>query len=441
MPNSLTLDTTIEHGFSLRSPQEGAKLGFFETEDGVENGENVFVFVVHYDFKGCAGDWPRPGNNKDVENLRETFGEKRSCRFREWSSPRKEDFLTLLANENKLKRYFASEDDAPSVFVLYVLSHGDEDGVIYTDTPYYLNQYETFNTKDVFDSLEHVFSKSLKFIFLGPCRGKVDDKVFNPNDGQLPNKNSCRVSFEPKARNLIILYSTVETTAAKRDDGGTWMVKFSCDQLNEMRKNESVTKFLTGVQNRIHTETTMFRNQGQTPELKMNSQDRKFTFSCLDKKILASSSRTGTDAKGTNPSVESVKFEESRSINFDWWNPISKTVLRGRRAVIFHQGSENNDQIKSLDCALIKNLGFETITAKLNEAGLNHYCNKLENACWDDYGCFAAFTFAEILEREDGDVCIRLDEIEIKSVGDFIHGLLGPKNDAWIGKPKLFFFY
>ncbi|XP_059486215.1 uncharacterized protein LOC132202919 [Neocloeon triangulifer] len=442
MPVSLTLDKTLQDGFALGSPIGPARLGFFETDGGEQNADNVFVFVAHYDFKGGVQSWSRPGDERDVESLRETFADKRNCRFREWLSPKKEDLLALLADEQKIKRYFASEDLAPSVFILYVLSHGNEDGLIYTDKLHYLDQYDTFNAKDVFDSLQQIFPESLKFVFLGPCRGSLEDKVFNPNDGQVESKISSRVSFEPRMRNLVILYSTVETTKAKRDDAGTWLVKFSCMQLNKMRENESVVKFLTGVQNRIHLETTTFRKEGQTPEFKINPQDRKFTFSSLSIEFFENDSpRDGSDAKGAIHISEHSQPEQPRSIYFDWRNPISNKLLRGRRAVIFHQGSEKSDDIEKIDSALIKKFNFETIRVKIDNDGLNHYLSKREgNKSWEDYGCFAAFIFAEISEPEDGEICICLNENEKKPIGELIHGLLGPRNDDCIGKPKLFFF-
>ncbi|XP_059470365.1 uncharacterized protein LOC132193609 isoform X2 [Neocloeon triangulifer] len=440
MPISFTLDTAIAHGSALGSPHGPARLGFFETEEGEKNADNVFVFVAHYDFKGGTDDSPRPGDEKDVQNLRETFEEKRNCRFREWLSPKKKDLLDLLADGQILKQYFSSEEQAPSVFVLYILSHGKEKGVISTDTPHLSDQYETFNAKEVFHALKETFPGSLKLVFLGPCRGSLVDEVFKPDDvRQFPNENSSRVLLEPKLPNLVIFYSTVETTKSNRDGGGTWMVKFSCEQLNEMRKSESVVKFLTGVQNRIHLKTRMtFCGEGQTPEFKIYSQDRKFTFSCLDNgKIAASFPQTGADSKGINRSTENDQSDEHRSINYNWQN--KKAILRHRRALIFKQGSKNNDVIQNLDRALENKLGFETMLVEIDEARLNHYFSKSKSVCWDDYGCFASFIFAELIELKDGEVCVRLNENVNKPIGELIHGLLGPKNDGWIGKPKLFF--
>ncbi|XP_059488362.1 uncharacterized protein LOC132204110 isoform X2 [Neocloeon triangulifer] len=440
---SITLDAIIETGPTQGYPEKPAKLGCFENGANEVAAGNVFVLVVHYDFKDGQDDWPRPGNEKDVENLRKTFAENRNCAFRE-CSPKREDLLALLQDEQKLRRFIGTSEE-PDVFFLIVLSHGAADGVIFTDflrssDP---NDYENFTTNELFKTIEIVFPKCLKSVFLGPCRGQLEDRVYWPDQASKPdpkndltkNQNSSRVSFEPKMRNLLILYSTVETTKARRGETGTWLVKFLCAELNEMRQKTNLTKFLTGIQNRIHLESTTFRNDGQTPEFKMFPCDRKFIFQPPEsKKTEAGPSTSGTDAKGK---VGTPVKEKPRSIDFDWWNPKSKKVLRGRRAVIFHYGEEN-ELIRNLDNALTYNLGFETINAKIDKNGLNYYFSQSEKS-WSDFGCFAAFFFAEIAEQEDGQVCIRLNENEKVPIGKLIHRLLGPKNGDWIGKPKLFF--
>ncbi|XP_059470720.1 uncharacterized protein LOC132193825 isoform X2 [Neocloeon triangulifer] len=434
---SITLDAINETGNKQGYPTGPAKLGFFVEGETKTAAENVFVLVVHYDFKYGVGEWPRPGDEQDVENLRKTFAENRNCAFRE-CSPKREDLLALLQDEQKLKRFFRASE-VPDVFFLIILSHGAADGVIFTDThrspgP---NDYEYFTTRELFKSLKNTFPKSLKTVILGPCRGLLEDvhpsqvRAGGKNEPQ-ESQNPTRVSFEPKMRNLTILYSTVETTYSARNEGaGTWLIKFLCNELNEIRQDQGLVQFLTGVQNRIHRESFGLHEQtGQTPEFKFFPCVRKFVIRALP----SSASKIGTNSN----SRKIVRFvEKPRSIHFDWIDPQTDKVLRGRRALIFHQGEENK-LMKKLDSVLVMNLGFETTRAKLDKDGLNYYFSQSHKS-WTDYGCFAAFLFAKVTEQEEGEVCINLNENKKIPIGELIHRLLGPKNTDWVGKPKLFF--
>ncbi|XP_059483362.1 uncharacterized protein LOC132201311 [Neocloeon triangulifer] len=448
MVMSSTLEELMKKGSDEDYPKGPAKLGHFRCLEKKENNaDNAFVLVVHYEFKkGKKEKPPRDGNKKDIENLRKTFAETRNCAFRE-CSPKKDDLLALLKDGEKLKRFFgASEVLEPDVFILIVLSHGAANGVIYTD-PFCSSDpkdYETFTTDELFKSIKEIFPKCLKSVFLGPCRGQLKDSVYNPseadkkldqqkNDFSNNNQNSTRVSFEPKMRNLVIFYATVETTMSNRSKStGTWFVKALCQELDGMQQNEGLAKILTGVQNRIHQETDCsFDSIGQTPEFKIFCRDRKFFFHAVKSKDADSTSTDATGKKG------SPVVEKPRSIHFDWINPRTNKVLRGRRALIFHQGEEINF-ITNLNSVLTENLGFETSIVKIDAQSLEYYL-KGQAKSWADYGCFAAFFFAEIVEDKEGQVCINLNEKVPTPIGKLIHGLLGPKNGDWIGKPKLFF--
>ncbi|XP_059483371.1 uncharacterized protein LOC132201315 isoform X2 [Neocloeon triangulifer] len=439
MAVSITLDKCVEKGAKQGYPEGLAGLGYFESTGIEKNAENVFVLVVHYDFKDGAHSWPRFGDEKDVENLRNTFAKNRNCAFRE-CSPKKEVLITLLQDEKKLQRFFGAPEE-PDVFFLIILSHGSANGVIFTDflrspDP---NDYETFTTKDLLKSINDNFPKCLKIVFLETCRGELEDSVFHRyqaieghRNDLTRNQNSSRVSFEPKMLNLIIFCSTVETTRSK----GTWVVTALCEVLNEMRQKLDVANFLTGVQNKIHKKTFgSFYLSRQTPVFKMFPCDRKFFFHPLGSKVAGTSNRS-MDGKSK---IGSSEEEKPLSIHFDWFNPQTKKVFRGRRAVIFHYG-EKSVHIEKLDTALVTNLGFETIDANINKDGLHFYLSQSDKS-WSDCGCFAAFFFAEIAEEEDGEVCIWLNENKrVIPIGKLIHGLLGPKNGDWIGKSKLFFF-
>ncbi|XP_059472370.1 uncharacterized protein LOC132194836 [Neocloeon triangulifer] len=432
---NVELPEAIKKGWNQVSHKGRARLGIIQTTNGEKNADNVFVLVAHYDFKGGAGTWPRRGNDEDVENLRKTFGENRNCRFRDLQSPTKEVLFALLAAEQKLKRFFSSEDAEPSVFIFIILSHGGSEGKIYTDTkigpgP---NDYDSFNTKQFFANLEKTFQKSLRLIFLGPCRCELTIGDANPTGNQNEAKNySSKVSFEPKMYNTIIFCSTVETTSASRDfNKGTWLVQCLCDQLNLMIENESIAHFSTGMQNRIHewaikAQPSFLTGKPteQTMETKIFPLDRNFTFSAVENCGEAADFRSG---------------RSQSTLDFDWMNPQTKSRFRGKLAAIFHDGIQENAAIKKLEFNLIENLGFETKKIKLHPDIVQHYFQDLQGKSWSDYGCFAAFFFAHVTEEEN-QVCVNLSgNNEPVPIGELIHSLLGPESQEWRGKPKLFF--
>ncbi|XP_059475119.1 uncharacterized protein LOC132196463 [Neocloeon triangulifer] len=427
-----------------------ANLGFFEAEGLKKNADNVFVLVVHYPFEAGNDVYPqRLGDDKDVENLRKTFQAKRKCEFYQLQSPRKDFLLEMLKSEDEIKRCFKSEDMEPSVFFLYILSHGFKGGVIFTDTLLQNEPvtYENFTTNEVFESVVNTFPNCLKFLILGPCRGQLRDSVHgNVDDAQLVyNQDSCKITYEPNIRNLVILYATVETTTARRDDlTGTWIVRYFCEELNQMKESKSVLHFLTSVQHRIHERSTTFSNDGQTPELKVFPADTSFAFAPLDMSDIENEENLseGKDAVGHLPSEEEILYllKKDKNIDFSWRNPMSEAIIRRRRAIIFYQGNAEMDEIENLDLAITRNLGFETIRVKISTDSLSHYFKQSEEDLWHKYGCFMAFIFAEISDQDDGKICIKVNGAIQKPAGEIIHGLLGPNNKDWIGKPKLFFF-
>jgi hypothetical protein len=64
-------------------------------------------------------------------------------------------------------------DVAPTLFILFILSHGTADGKIQTD---HRGNYESFTTKAVFEALKknEFLKDALKLVFLG-----VSLKIYN----------------------------------------------------------------------------------------------------------------------------------------------------------------------------------------------------------------------------------------------------------------------
>jgi len=112
------------------------------------------------------------------------------------------------------------------VLLLFILSHGREDGFIETDSG------EQFTTYEVIDALKKLstFKDTLKLIFFGvnnnlcyyelinvlhlkPCRGQYHDTVFftrGRTTSETHEVDSCAVGSFPNESNFIIFYSTVE---------------------------------------------------------------------------------------------------------------------------------------------------------------------------------------------------------------------------------------
>ncbi|XP_065337614.1 uncharacterized protein LOC135938045 [Cloeon dipterum] len=218
-----------------------------------------------------------------------TFKGNRKCNFRSILSPKREALLGLLSDQEQLLRLFSSEDDVPSVFVLYILSFGNIDGKICTD--HYESEdsdkFISFSTTDIFDSLKNLtlFDTCLKIVNFGPCRGEYFDTIYSANQGKFDNENSCRITYEPKMRNLVVFYSTVETTRAVRGESGTIFAQESCNVINSMPKDEPLVNVFTSIQFQIYQNSKgnydldECKYISQTPEIKIFAMKSNFSFS------------------------------------------------------------------------------------------------------------------------------------------------------------------
>ncbi|CAB3383796.1 Hypothetical predicted protein [Cloeon dipterum] len=412
-----------------------AKLGFFQSfQDGkfvTQRAESVWVLAVHYDFKFNEEKHPasskkffnehfRNGDDVDVGNLRKTFEERRNCNFYDFLSPTKEKLLELLADKDQLLQLFECKD-LPDVFVLFFLSHGNENGVIYSDHCDKDGLIVSFTTDEIFQSLESLtgLEKCLKLVNFGPCRGLLDDAKYDSENEyeNYDNRNSCRITFEPAMHNLVVFYSTVETTEAVRAKTGSWFVWNICSYLNLMREDEPLIIALTSIQWRIHNESQSCRmgNKlflGQTPEVKILSQDSLFFFYKNEKPVVCQPSPK--DALRRLP-VKKIRRDELYS-----WQSDKSQNLRGRRAFILSTPTADDITNRLVD-TLRQNLQFETSARKLSMSAIKLYFHdvlKLE----PDVGCVLTCVFSQ----------------KIASFGHFAR-IYGPKIDKWIGKPKLFF--
>ncbi|XP_065344312.1 uncharacterized protein LOC135942228 [Cloeon dipterum] len=437
---------------SLIKKKDSAGLGFFQyTQNGeivVKKADSVWVLVVHYTFErkenlpehlakhyeGIA----RNGDAEDVQNLRHSFQVKRNCNFRDLLSPEKDFLLRLLSDRQQLLKYFDCKDD-PTVFLLFFLSHGTEEGVISTDHwSEEINNFVCFNTEDIFQSLKKLenFDKCLKLVNFGSCRGLLADVRFtksNHFDEKYENRNSCRITFQPKMHNLVVFYSTVETTMANRNEkSGSWFVRAFCNVLDSIDEDCPLLKLLTMVQWKVHIESQGIHLSakrkglaGQTPEAKLFSQDALFFFSKAETPEIPCSQH---DAIGNTE-------ETPKNPEFYSWESDAGRNIRGRHAfLVYNHLSEETQEIKK---TLMHSLNFETSEWQLGRDAFKLLFDKASEL-EHDIGCVLTCIFGRVKENERKEICV-LVQNEEKPITDILHYFIGPKNEKWIGKPKILF--
>ncbi|XP_065334374.1 uncharacterized protein LOC135935752 [Cloeon dipterum] len=224
---------------------------------------------------------------------------------------------------------------------------------------------------------------------------------------------------------MVVFFSTVETTRAKRNQSGTTFAFLTCQVLNSLEWDESLINVLANIQYESHKNVDFVEKKytGQTPEVKMFSQDRSFVFS---KSPSIYSAPLTSDAMG-------IKNKKKRE--FYSWKSSSGVNLRHRLAFLF--STEPNEQLKEIKRALSQNLDFETSERMLSGkpwASINE-ASRLDS----DIGCVFLFLFGRLSENKDTkEVCVQVDSRET-AVSEILREFIGPKNDQWIGKPKILF--
>jgi hypothetical protein len=158
----------------------------------------TWVLVIHNAFQDID-KYERFGNGADIRNIRRVFHEQRKCRFAELENRGRDDIIDILSTQEMLIQlfhpdgdcnslllfisyryliYFLFSDDPlkyqPDTFILFILSHGLNSGVILTDkfkkdTKPSERQFQTYTTREVFDILvgSALLESCLKIIFLG----------------------------------------------------------------------------------------------------------------------------------------------------------------------------------------------------------------------------------------------------------------------------------
>ncbi|XP_065337937.1 uncharacterized protein LOC135938275 isoform X1 [Cloeon dipterum] len=423
----LTLEEFVLNSKARIQNESSANFGYFRTG---QRAENVCVFVAHYSFAKYKEN-ARLGNERDVANLRTTFETNRQCRFREWPSPRKKDLLHLLSDEKKMLQSF-NTNDAPAVFVIFILSHGSRDGLIYTDHKTEGTDYDNFTTTEVIEAVKKNsgLENSLKLIFFAPCRGEITDVIHSENQSNdfRNNQNSCRIINFPDRENFVVIYSTVETTRAVRDEKqGSMIVQNACAAFNSLIKDCPLEVVLNKIQNKVHLAINC---AGQSPEVKFVAH-KSFTVSKSETMVVARD-EISTDARANTLKV----VKEDRSQFFSWLSHIHAEPVRSRWAAVISDSRDQN--VDRLENVLKHTLDFDTLVLDNTVSNLEWIYKKAFGE-QSDVGCILLCLFAKIDVDESNEIVISIGGQRV-TAGKIVHHFIGPDNEKWIGRPKLFFF-
>ncbi|XP_059469750.1 uncharacterized protein LOC132193230 isoform X2 [Neocloeon triangulifer] len=409
---------------------------FFYFPEDISKHARTWVLVIHHEFKGFEDQ--RFGNDKDVINLRSAFT-RRNCNFKDLASKSKAEILQTLSDQQKLVALFnenVEENEPPDLFILFILSHGTSNGVIETDhlvprcdpeQP----EFESYNRQDVWNGLKgmEVLKNCTKLLFMGPCRGKnLELPLPAPAHIEAAYRKDKTepiwISTEPNWEDTIVFYSAVETTKAQRNSEGTWLVIELCNELNSMREDLDLFRFLTRVQKRISEQRTFETDSfSQTPQLQIFTHRRITIYS--------------------NPLVEGADGKSSTSqvtnqTDFYLWRAESFLLFRRGRALIFHD--EKHAPWSPEARKSFQHLDFETKTY-----GLNQLLSVLENVSTfpgyelQEEGCFAVCLMAKLVNTKEDGLLIFSDKVKV-SVNKLIQPFTGLNCPGLTGKPKLFFF-
>lgn len=139
----------------------------------------TWVLVVHDSFKGVP-NYERQGNEADVRNLWKVFSQDRRCRYAELANCASAEIVQTLGQWDKLLDLFTQSDDErhlrPSIFCLFILSHGESGGIILTNhlvdrSKARDSNFDSYSTSDVWEALASIYElqNCPKILFLAVC--------------------------------------------------------------------------------------------------------------------------------------------------------------------------------------------------------------------------------------------------------------------------------
>ncbi|XP_065334475.1 uncharacterized protein LOC135935839 [Cloeon dipterum] len=261
-----------------------------------------------------------------------------------------------------------------------------------------------------------------------------DDQDVNNLKRTFGENRNCNFHdvLSPEKEELLELLSDQEkllqlfgssATRAKRNQSGSTFASLTCQVFNFLEKDESFINVLTTIQNESHKNVDFKNSVGQTPEVKMFSQDRSFVISKSPSNCSAFSTSDG------------IGIRKKKELEFYSWKSNKKENLRRRVAILFSK--EQNDQLKEIKKVLSLNLDFETSERLLR----GKPWMSINEASWSDsnIGCIFLLFFGILSEdKNTNEVCVQVDGQET-AVSEILREFIGPKNEQWIGKPKILF--
>jgi len=140
---------------------------------------STWVLVIHFGFENNEEGRKREANENDLRLLRETFKNYKNCKYEEVKSPLNTEIPHILGEKGikdrfspsrgLLSRFFPlNSEPAPTLFLLFILSHGGENGKIFTDSKP-KEPLDFFTTFEVWDALKgnKLLENCLKINFFG----------------------------------------------------------------------------------------------------------------------------------------------------------------------------------------------------------------------------------------------------------------------------------
>ncbi|XP_059490778.1 uncharacterized protein LOC132205621 [Neocloeon triangulifer] len=431
-PDAMCFSPGVESSSCLRHSLDD--FGHFDDDDDgpILEAKNTWVLVLHYQFSD-DDDWRRDGNQKDVENLAMCFGRYKNCCFKAVGSMKKESVLQTLSNNEEFIKLF-SDSEQPAVFLLFIMTHGDSDGQLCTDTvDPCLDQYECFTTSEIIKRLGElsILSNVLKSVFFVACRGNVRDRPHVPrtietlgNKSLRKNKKTCRIKQFPAQDNFVIVYASVESTASYRETlSGTWLIQSVCERLQNLKTDEALEVFLSKVLLGVHNKSTAEGyciDYSQTPEIIFTPCKRFFV------------KKTVNDV---DKATKTWLINPEHSGFFDWKSQ-KGSQLRRRLAGIFYD--VKSKKCEDLASVLQKKLEFETYSMENSKEQLQSFKN-LAQGPQSEFGCLLVCFLGSMYINSSDDICIKFREAD-RTIGEVVHYFIGPRNEKWIGRPKFFFF-
>lgn len=208
---------------------------------GRENKKGLVIIFNHFEIfpreRKKSQPVPRHGTEVDVENLMDCF-KGLNFEVKDYNELSHRRILRILND-------VAQQDHANTSCVAVVLmTHGDSDGkVLAADTKY--------SVSDLWQQFEQARNPTLhgkpKLFFIQACRGDKTDEGDVVTDAAGSVDAPIKI---PTRADYLIMYSTVEDTAAFRDKEGSWFISALCHQIRHHAARD-LLEILTAVNHYI----------------------------------------------------------------------------------------------------------------------------------------------------------------------------------------------